>query len=201
MTESSHLTPPPLRPRLLFLPQATQRNPSFSNHLSTTRDVNLSSYVKAFVGCWTVSRHTKNSLHLQWECFSNTTIQCCTIQQWYIKKSAIILMKKAEQNLHVQVLLQRLRGLVSGTPYDLFYFNWLCRVYDMDMDDKIKGAHLRGTRYTVSQDGLCPRCGNSNRLYVILDKYVSVQLGYVNPLSNWNMNAVAPDIFVSSCKN
>jgi len=44
------------------------------------------------------------------------------------------------------------------------------QVYDMDMDDKIKGAHLRGTKYTVSQDGLCPRCGNSNRLYVILDK-------------------------------
>ena len=40
----------------------------------------------------------------------------------------------------------------------------------MDMDDKIKGVHLRGTKYTVSQDGLCPRCGNSNRLYVILDK-------------------------------
>lgn len=58
----------------------------------------------------------------------------------------------------------------------------------MDMDDKIKGAHLRGTRYTVSQDGLCPRCGNSNRLYVILDKYVSVgkfrHCLYVNPLSN-----------------
>lgn len=44
----------------------------------------------------------------------------------------------------------------------------------MDMDDKIKGVQLRGKTYTVSQDGLCPRCGNSNRLYVILDKYVSV---------------------------
>ncbi|XP_078351985.1 uncharacterized protein LOC144636668 isoform X2 [Oculina patagonica] len=40
----------------------------------------------------------------------------------------------------------------------------------MDMDDKVKGAHLRGKKYTVSQNGLCPRCGNSNRLYVILDK-------------------------------
>lgn len=46
----------------------------------------------------------------------------------------------------------------------------------MDMDDKIKGVQLRGKTYTVSQDGLCPRCGNSNRLYVILDKYVSVDL-------------------------
>ena len=44
----------------------------------------------------------------------------------------------------------------------------------MGMDDKIKGAHLRGKKYTVSQDGLCPRCGNSNRLYVILDKYVLI---------------------------
>ena len=43
----------------------------------------------------------------------------------------------------------------------------------MDMDDKVKGVDLRGKNYTVSQDGLCPRCGNSNRLYVILDKYVS----------------------------
>lgn len=40
----------------------------------------------------------------------------------------------------------------------------------IDMDDRIKGTDLRGTKYTVSQDGLCPRCGNSNRLYVILDK-------------------------------
>jgi len=40
----------------------------------------------------------------------------------------------------------------------------------MDMEEKIKGAHLRGKKYTVSQNGLCPRCGNSNRLYVILDK-------------------------------
>lgn len=40
----------------------------------------------------------------------------------------------------------------------------------MDMEEKVKGAHLRGQKYTVSQDGLCPRCGNSNRLYVILDK-------------------------------
>ena len=40
----------------------------------------------------------------------------------------------------------------------------------MDMEEKVKGSHLRGETYTVSQDGLCPRCGNSNRLYVILDK-------------------------------
>lgn len=46
------------------------------------------------------------------------------------------------------------------------------RVDGMDMEEKVKGAHLRGQKYTVSQDGLCPRCGNSNRLYVILDKYV-----------------------------
>ena len=49
----------------------------------------------------------------------------------------------------------------------------------MDMDDKIKGAHLRGKKYTVSQDGLCPRCGNSNRLYVILDKYVMHAYNYL----------------------
>ena len=47
-----------------------------------------------------------------------------------------------------------------------------CSVDIIDMDDRIKGTDLRGTKYTVSQDGLCPRCGNSNRLYVILDKYV-----------------------------
>lgn len=51
-----------------------------------------------------------------------------------------------------------------------------CSVDIIDMDDRIKGTDLRGTKYTVSQDGLCPRCGNSNRLYVILDKYVFLPL-------------------------
>ena len=51
-----------------------------------------------------------------------------------------------------------------------------CSVDIIDMDDRIKGTDLRGTKYTISQDGLCPRCGNSNRLYVILDKYVFLPL-------------------------
>ena len=51
-----------------------------------------------------------------------------------------------------------------------------CSVDIIDIDDRIKGTDWRGTKYTVSQDGLCPRCGNSNRLYVILDKYVSLPL-------------------------
>ena len=56
-----------------------------------------------------------------------------------------------------------------------FQYIYLCIIFfisvdAMVMEEKIKGAHLRGKKYTVSQDGFCPRCGNSNRLYVILDK-------------------------------
>ena len=73
----------------------------------------------------------------------------------------------------------------------------------MDMDDKIKGVHLRGTKYTVSQDGLCPRCGNSNRLYVILDKYVfvnenSLDTSYFNVLFKRNINACVHDVSLSN---
>ena len=54
--------------------------------------------------------------------------------------------------------------------HSLIVYGVCCRVDEMDMEEKVKGSHLRGETYTVSQDGLCPRCGNSNRLYVILDK-------------------------------
>ncbi|XP_074631724.1 uncharacterized protein LOC141890216 isoform X4 [Acropora palmata] len=57
---------------------------------------------------------------------------------------------------------------VKHCAYDEFTSGM--EVDGMDMEEKVKGAHLRGQKYTVSQDGLCPRCGNSNRLYVILDK-------------------------------
>ena len=81
--------------------------------------------------------------------------------------------------------------------------NSLCRVYAMDMDDKIKGVHLRGTKYTVSQDGLCPRCGNSNRLYVILDKYVFVNetlpSSDVNALFKRNKNVWVHDVLALQC--
>lgn len=59
-------------------------------------------------------------------------------------------------------------AVVEHSAYENFTSG--TEVDNMDMEEKVKGAHLRGTKYTVSQDGLCPRCGNSNRLYVILDK-------------------------------
>ena len=60
--------------------------------------------------------------------------------------------------------------------YNSCNLGFSCSVDIIDIDDRIKGTDLRGTKYTVSQDGLCPRCGNSNRLYVILDKYVFLPL-------------------------
>ena len=57
-----------------------------------------------------------------------------------------------------------------AVQYIYVYINFSISVDAMGMEEKIKGAHLRGKKYTVSQDGFCPRCGNSNRLYVILDK-------------------------------
>ena len=41
---------------------------------------------------------------------------------------------------------------------------------EMDSDAKIKGLHLRGNNFSVSQDGRCPRCGTPNVLFVILDE-------------------------------
>ncbi|XP_028517380.1 apical junction molecule isoform X2 [Exaiptasia diaphana] len=40
---------------------------------------------------------------------------------------------------------------------------------ETNADWNIKGTHLRG-RFTISQDGQCPRCGTSNVVFVVLDE-------------------------------